>query len=132
MYLQKKIKKRRLLGRFFVILFLTLLLLLSITYAIVYVVNQTGNFTIMPDKNLQEKKTIIVSPRSDFAVTPTKMVVDALQYNEVTLTDLKNNDVNYIPATALKPVTTVGVNGTTGKFDFFLGELDDAGTKKFH
>ena len=49
--------------------------------------------------------------------------------NEVTLTDLKNIDVNYIPVTALKPVTTVGVNGTTGKFDFFLGELDDAGTK---
>lgn len=50
--------------------------------------------------------------------------------NEVTLTDLKAiTDVNYIPTTALKPVTTVGVNGTTGKFDFFLGELDDAGTK---
>ena len=51
--------------------------------------------------------------------------------NEVSLEDLKNAELtdNYIPTTALKPVTTVGVNGTNGKFDFFLGELDDAGTK---
>ena len=51
--------------------------------------------------------------------------------NEVTLANLRDTELtdNYIPTEALKPVTTVGVNGTTGKFDFFLGELDDAGTK---
>lgn len=92
----KKIKKRRLLGRFFAILFLALLLLLSITYAIVYVVNQTGNFTIMLDKNLQEKKTIIVSPRSDFAVTPTKIVVDALQYMDNITESWLPNDIDDI------------------------------------
>lgn len=92
----KKIKKRRLLGRFFAILFLALLLLLSITYAIVYVVNQTGNFTIMLDKNLQEKKTIIVSPRSDFAVTPIKIVVDALQYMDNITESWLPNDIDDI------------------------------------
>ena len=44
-------------------------------------------------------------------------------------TDLGIN--NYIPDIAtnksLKPVTTIGVNGTTGQFDFFLGELNQAG-----
>ena len=76
----KKVKKRRIITRFIFILFLALLLLLSITYVIVYIVNQTGNFTIMLDKNLQEKQSIIVSPRSDFAVRPVKMVVDSLKY----------------------------------------------------
>lgn len=76
----KKIKKRKILTKFLLIVFLGLLLLLSITYFIVYVVNQTGNFTIMLDKNLQEKKTIIVSPKSDFSVTPVKMVMDSLKY----------------------------------------------------
>lgn len=76
----KKIRKRKIITRFIFILFLALLLLMSVTYAIVYVVNQTGNFTIMLDRNLQEKQTIIVSPRSDFAVRPVKMVVDSLEY----------------------------------------------------
>ena len=76
----KKVKKRNILTKFLFIVFLGLLLLLSITYFIVYIVNQTGNFTITLDKNLQEKKTIVVSPRSDFAVLPTKMVMDSLRY----------------------------------------------------
>lgn len=76
----KKIKKRKILTKFLFIVFLGLLLLLSITYFIVYIVNQTGNFTIMLDKNLQEKQTIVVSPRSDFGVTPTKMVMNSLEY----------------------------------------------------
>lgn len=47
--------------------------------------------------------------------------------NEVDLTDLRAQGTNYIPTTALKPVTTVGANGKTGKFDFYLGELDETG-----
>lgn len=49
--------------------------------------------------------------------------------NEVTLTDLKAATLtnNFIPTTALKPVTTIGTNGKTGKFDFYLGELDETG-----
>ena len=76
----KKIKKRRILTRFIFIMFIGLLLLMSVTYAIVYIVNQTGNFTIMLDRNLQEKQAIIVSPKSDFSIRPVKMVVDSLKY----------------------------------------------------
>ena len=47
--------------------------------------------------------------------------------NEVDLTDLRAVDTNHIPTTALKPVTTIGANGNTGKFDFYLGELDETG-----
>lgn len=52
--------------------------------------------------------------------------------NTVTLDDLKKEgyaDVtNFIPNT-LTPVTTIGVNGGNGNFDFYLGELDDSGQK---
>lgn len=51
--------------------------------------------------------------------------------NEVTLDDLTAEALtnNYIPDTALRPVTTIGVNNKTGAFDFYLGELNDAGDK---
>ena len=53
--------------------------------------------------------------------------------NEVTLEQLKAtgllNVSNYIPSAALRPVTTIGVNTKTGAFDFYLGELNDAGDK---
>ena len=55
--------------------------------------------------------------------------------NEVKIDDLLAKGLsekgihNYIPDTALKPVTTVGVNNKTGAFDFYLGELNDAGDK---
>lgn len=92
----KKIKKRRILTKFLFIVLIGLLLLLSITYFIVYIINQTGNFTIMLDKNLQEKKTIVVSPRSDFAVLPTKMVVDSLEYMDNITESWLPNDIDDI------------------------------------
>lgn len=53
--------------------------------------------------------------------------------NEVTLADLKADGLldvtNFIPTAALRPVTTIGVNTKTGAFDFYLGELNDAGDK---
>ncbi|MCI6932960.1 MAG: hypothetical protein MR765_07570 [Tenericutes bacterium] len=55
--------------------------------------------------------------------------------NEVKIDDLLAEGLvdkgihNYIPDTALKPVTTIGVNGKKGAFDFYLGELNDAGDK---
>lgn len=55
---------------------------------------------------------------------------DAVNWsNEVNLTQLKAIGTNVIPSSALKPVTTVGVNGDTGKFKFFVGELNEAGDK---
>ena len=57
--------------------------------------------------------------------------------NEVDITDLRDPGLpakgilNYIPTEALKPVTTVGVVNDTvpGSFNFFLGELNEAGDK---
>lgn len=55
--------------------------------------------------------------------------------NEVTIDELTAADLatkgikNYIPKTALKPVTTIGANEKTGAFDFYSGELNDAGDK---
>lgn len=92
----KKIKKRNILTKFLFIVLIGLLLLLSITYFIVYIVNQTGNFTIMLDKNLQEKKTIVVSPRSDFEVTPVKMVMDSLEYMDNITESWLPNDIDEI------------------------------------
>ncbi len=55
---------------------------------------------------------------------------DALTWsNQVTLEQLKAEATTYIPTTSLMPVTTVGVNGGTGAFDFYIGELNDAGDK---
>lgn len=90
----KKIKKRKIVSKFLFIILIGLLLLITISYFIVYVVNQTGNFTIMLDKNLQEKKSIIVSPRSDFAVLPTKMVVDSLAYMDNITESWLPNDID--------------------------------------
>lgn len=92
----KQIKKRRIATRFLFLIFIALLLLMSIAYAIVYVVNQTGNFTIMLDKNLQEKQSIIVSPRSDFSIRPVKMVVDSLKYMDNITESWLPNDIDEI------------------------------------
>lgn len=92
----KKIRKRNILTKFLFIVFIGLLLLLSISYFIVYIVNQTGNFTIMLDRNLQEKKTIVVSPRSDFEVLPTKMVMDSLEYMDNITESWLPNDIDLI------------------------------------
>lgn len=92
----KTIKKRRIATRFLFLIFIALLLLMSIAYAIVYVVNQTGNFTIMLDKNLQEKQSIIVSPKSDFSIRPVKMVVDSLKYMDNITESWLPNDIDEI------------------------------------
>lgn len=92
----KKIKKRRIATRFLFLIFIALLLLMSIAYAIVYVVNQTGNFTIMLDKNLQEKQSIIVSPKSDFSIRPVKMIVDSLKYMDNITESWLPNDIDEI------------------------------------
>lgn len=49
--------------------------------------------------------------------------------NEVSLIQLKEVSTNKIPDTATRPVSTIGVNGTNGQFNFFLGTLDAAGSQ---
>jgi hypothetical protein len=92
----KKVKKRKILTKFLIIVGLGLLLLLSIAYFIVYIINQTGNFTIMLDENLEEEQAIVISPRSDFSVLPTKMVMDSLRYMDNITESWLPNDIDDI------------------------------------
>lgn len=57
-----------------------LLLFLSLVYAILYVVNKTGNFTIALDPNLKATKNIVISATSDFKETPLTLETEALDY----------------------------------------------------
>ena len=50
----------------------------------------------MVDRNLQNEKAIIVSPKSDFSVTPVKMVVDSLQYMDNITESWLPNDIDDI------------------------------------
>ena len=58
--------------------------------------------------------------------------------NEVTIDELTAADLatkgikNYIPKTALKPVTTIGANEKTGAFDFYSGELKKCKREEFY
>ena len=92
----KKLKKRKILTKSLFIVFLGLLLLLSIAYFIVYIVNQTGNFTIMLDENLDKESNIVISPRSDFSILPRKMVMDSLEYMDNITESWLPNDIDDI------------------------------------
>lgn len=76
----KKIYRRKVLMRFFTVGLLGLLLILSVIYALVFVTNQTGNFTISLDPNLKAEKGIVISPSSDFKKTPLTLKAEALDY----------------------------------------------------
>ena len=76
----KSVRKKKLFFKLLWIVLVLLLLLISVTYGILYVINQNGNFTITLDQNAYEQEKLIVSPRSDFAFTTHKMVIPALEY----------------------------------------------------
>lgn len=56
------------------------LLFLSVSYGIIYVVNQTGNFTIELDPNLKAKKNIVMSSSKDFKSTPLTLKSNSIEY----------------------------------------------------
>lgn len=76
----KSIRRRKIIAKLAWVVFILLLLVLSVTYGILYVVNQNGNFTITLDPNAYEEEKLVVSPRSDFKYTTHKLVLDALDY----------------------------------------------------
>jgi len=76
----KDVKRNRVLFKSIIVILLFLLLLISITYGILYIVNTNGNFTITLDKNAYEEEKLEVSPRKDFQFTTHKLVVDNLDY----------------------------------------------------
>lgn len=76
----KGVRRKKLFFKLLWLVLILLLLLISVTYAILYVINQNGNFTIRLDKSAYEQEKLIVSPRSDFAFTTHKMVIPALEF----------------------------------------------------
>lgn len=76
----KDVKRNRVFFKSIIVILLFLLLLISITYGILYIVNTNGNFTITLDKNAYEEEKLEVSPRKDFEFTTHKLVVENLDY----------------------------------------------------
>ena len=87
----KDVKRNRVFFKAVIVILLFLLLLISITYGILYIVNTNGNFTITLDKNAYENEKLEVSPRKDFQYTTHKLVVDNLDY-------IDNITESWIPA----------------------------------
>lgn len=76
----EKIYKRKFRTRIAIIAILVLLLFLSIIYAILYVVNSGGNFTINLDPNLKADRNIVLSSYRDFHETTLKLTASSLEY----------------------------------------------------
>lgn len=87
----KDVKRNRIFFKAIIVILLFLLLLISVTYGILYIVNTNGNFTITLDKNAYEEQKLEVSPRKDFSYTTHKLIVDNLDY-------IDNITESWIPA----------------------------------
>lgn len=87
----KKVRKRNLLTRILMITIIFLLLFLSIVYAVLYIVNETGNFTVSLDPNLKSKKEIHISKYKDFREEEMVLKAPALEY-------MDNITMSWLPA----------------------------------
>ncbi|MDD2376717.1 MAG: hypothetical protein PHD15_04885 [Clostridia bacterium] len=76
----KQVRKRNIFTKILGILVLALLSFLSFIYGIVYIVNETGNFTITLDPNLNATKNIEISNYKDFHETSMILKADNLEY----------------------------------------------------
>lgn len=105
----QKLRKRNILMRVLSLFVLMMLIFLSLVYGVVYIVNETGNFTIMLDPNLNATKNIVISNYKDFRETALTLKADKLDYMDNISgswlpDDLDNhegphNDKNYIAYT---------------------------------
>lgn len=76
----EQIYKKKIMTRFVTLGVATSLFVLSILYVMLYIVNQTGNFTISLDQNLKTNKRIIMSSREDFSSASSILKVNSLKY----------------------------------------------------
>lgn len=72
--------KRKIMMKLVTIAIAVLLLFTSVIYGVIYIVNQTGNFTISLDPNLKETSKIVMSPYKDFRETHLLLKASALEY----------------------------------------------------
>lgn len=76
----EQIYKKKIMTRFVTLGVAASLLVLSVLYVMLYIVNQTGNFTISLDQNLKTNKRIIMSNRADFSDSTSILKVNSLKY----------------------------------------------------
>ena len=105
----KSVRRKKILFKSMLVLLIFLLLLISLTYGVLYVINQKGNFTITLDPNAYEQEKLLVSPRRDFEYTTHKLVIESLEYmdniseswipNDVDSIDGPHNGNNYMAYT---------------------------------
>ena len=76
----KGVRKRKIIFKLLCVLLVLLMLIFTISYAVLYIINTNGNFTITLDPNAGEEEKLLVSPRSDFSYTTHKIVVENLDY----------------------------------------------------
>lgn len=90
----EQIYKKKIVTRFVTLGVATLLFVLSILYVMLYIVNQTGNFTISLDQNLKTNKHIIMSNHADFSDSNSILKINSLKY-------MDNITENWIPEMAI-------------------------------
>jgi len=76
----KKVHKRNLFTKILGLLVLALLSFLSIVYGVVYIVSETGNFTISLEPNSKATQSILISNYKDFHETSLLLNADKLEY----------------------------------------------------
>lgn len=76
----KQVRKRNLFTKILGLFVMALLSFLSFIYGIVYIVNETGNFTITLDPHLNATKNIEISNYKDFHETSMVLKADNLEY----------------------------------------------------
>lgn len=106
----EKVYKRKMINRIVKLGIIILLLLFSILYLILYVVNSNGYFTINLDRNLKSERHILMSSDSEFSAETVQIKVKGLEYmnnitkswipiKEVISKEGDNSDDNYIAYT---------------------------------
>lgn len=76
----KEVYRRKVTIRLLKIIIALVLLFLTALYAILYIINYGGNFTINLDPNLKANKNLIMSDKSNFKNTPIILRAKALDY----------------------------------------------------
>ena len=76
----KKIHKRKVFIKIIKIVFVTLLIILSMLYLILYIVYDGGRFTVSLDKNLADQKSIYLSETGKFKERNRKLYAETINY----------------------------------------------------
>lgn len=76
----KEVYRKKITIRFLKIIIALVLLFLSAFYAILYIINYGGNFTINLDPNLKATKNLMLSSSSDFKTSPIILRAKSLEY----------------------------------------------------